>query len=139
MAFTNDPTTRIGRVRLYGGDDEEATHVFEDEAVQAFIDDATGEVSADKAVVALAAYKLVLAKAAKLSAQPTSQSMSSYSESTDLNSLLRLAEVLRKNLDDMGISLDGNDVAQFGHAEVARGARSFRKIELKKSLRGESY
>lgn len=139
MAFTFDPTTRIGKVRLYSGEDDEETHVFEDASVQTFLDDAAGDVTDEKAVIYLAAYKLIVAKAAKLSALPNSQNYSTYSESTDLNSLLRLADMMKANLEDMGIALDGNEIAQFGHAEVARDGRSFRKISINKALRRETW
>jgi len=131
MAFTNDVTTTIGKVRLYSGDADEGTHVFEDDAVERFITDAGG-------IVMLAAYKLVRAKMAHLAALPTSQSMSTYSQSMDFSALQKVAEVLKTDLEAEGIGIDGEDVAQFGMAEQARTRKTWMKTEYNKAARGET-
>lgn len=132
MPFTNDVSTNIGMVRLYGGDADETTHVFEDDAVERFLADAGN-------VILLAAYKLVNAKMAHLAALPSSQSMNSYSQSMDLTALERVANKLKSDLEEQGIGLDGEDVAQFGMGEVARTRRTWAKTEHNKAARGETY
>lgn len=131
MAFTKDVTTTIGKVRLYGGDLDEDTAVFEDDVVEQFITDAGGNIL-------LAAYKLVRAKMAHLAALPTSQSMSTYSQSMDFSALQKVAENLKTDLEAQGIGLDGEDVAQFGMAEQARTKRTWAKTEYNKAARGET-
>jgi len=132
MAFTNDPTTAIGKVRLYGGDADTDTHVFEDTEVTAFISQASSNIF-------LAAYFLVLSKMAFLAALPSNQSFSSYSQGMDLGALDKVADRLKKTLEEMGIAVDGEDLAQYGFAEIARDVHSWRQVEANKAARGETY
>ena len=132
MAFTNDPTTALGKIRLYAGDADEDSHLLSDEQLTALLTDAGGEIK-------LAAYLAVLSKHALLSANPTSQSWSTYSQSMNLDALLKIAERLKKDLEDAGIAVDGEMVAQFGRAEVARTRRTYAQVEANKAARGESW
>jgi len=132
MSFTNDPTTLIGKVRMYSGESDEDSYVLSDEQITVCISDAGGEYI-------LAAYFAVRAKIAYLTAQPASQSYSTYSQNYDLNSLSKLCDKLKADAEEAGLSTDGNSVAQFGRAEVARNKRTHAIVERNKALRGESY
>jgi hypothetical protein len=132
MAFTNDPTTVIGRIRLYAGESDADTHQLSDEQITALYTDAGGEIK-------LAAYFAVISKIALLSANPTSQSWSTYSQSMDLGSLDKLAARLKADCEEAGIDVNGDSVAQFGRAEVARTRRTFAQVEANKAARGETW
>lgn len=132
MSFTNDPTTVVGRIRLYAGEADEDTSVLSDEQLNAIYADSNGEIK-------LAAYLAVSAKIAYLSSNPSSQSWSSYSQSMDLGALGRLADRLKADCEEAGIAVDGELVAQFGRGEVARTRRTHAQVEANKAARGESW
>jgi RPA family protein len=132
MAFTNDPTTIIGKVRMYAGDADTDSHILTDEQVTVCINDAAGQFM-------VAAYLVVMAKIALLCANPNSQSWSTYSQSTDLNALNKLAERLKKDCEDRGLNIDGTSIGQFGRAEIARDKHTWEAVENNKAARGESY
>lgn len=132
MSFSNDTTTLIGKVRMYAGDFDEDSYVLSDEQITLCIADAGSEVK-------LAAYLAVMVKIATLSSLPTSQSFSTYSQSMDMNALTKLAERLKKDCEDAGIAIDGNSVAQFGRAEVARTRKTHAQVEANKAARGETW
>jgi hypothetical protein len=132
MSFTNDPTTLIGKVRMYSGEADEDSYVLTDEQITICISDAGGEYL-------LAAYLTVRAKIAYLTAQPSSQSYSTYSQSYSLAELTKLCDKLKADAEEAGLSTDGHSVAQFGRAEVARDRRTHAIVERNKALRGESY
>lgn len=54
MAFTYDPATPAGRVRLHLADTDAAAYAFEDDEIDAFLDLAGGDVYRASALAALA-------------------------------------------------------------------------------------
>ena len=132
MAFTCDYTTSIGKVLLYSADFEEATALFEDEAVLSFLADANGHTK-------LAAYFLITAKIAFLSSNPVRKTVSQYSEGYDVNHLQRVADRLKEDLEKEGVTTDGQSVAQYGFAEMSRDKHSWLRVEMNKALRGKAY
>jgi len=132
MAFTNDPATMIGKVRMYAGDADTDSHILTDEQITVCISDSAGEFM-------VAAYLAVMAKIALLAANPNNQTFNTYSQSTDLNVLNKLADRLRADCEARGLTVDGTSVAQFGRAEVARTKRTWQQVEANKIARGEPY
>lgn len=132
MSFSNDPTTVVGRIRLYAGEADEDTSLLSDEQINALYIDANSEIK-------LAAYFCVCSKIGQLSSLPSSQSFSTYSQSMDLAALGRLADRLKADCEAAGIAVDGESVAQFGHAEVARTRKTHAQVEANKAARGESW
>jgi hypothetical protein len=132
MSFTNDPTTMIGKVRLYAGEADPVAHLLSDEQITACIADSAGEFM-------VAAYLAIMAKIAFLSANPNSQSFSTYSQSTDLNALLGLAKRMKDDIEARGLTVDGTLIAQYGRAEVSRDRHTWNRVEGNKAARGETY
>jgi hypothetical protein len=132
MAFTCDYSNSIGRVRLYSAEFEEATALFEDEAILAFISDSNGHVR-------LAAYFAVTAKITYLGSNPVNKSISGYSEGYNVNHLQQIADRLKDDLEKEGVAIDGQSVAQYGFAEMSRDKHSWLRVEMNKALRGQPY
>ncbi len=132
MAFTCDYTTSIGKVRLYAAEFEEATALFEDEAILSFLSDANGHFK-------LAAYFVITAKITYLGSNPVTKSVSGYSEGYNLANLQSMADRLKADLEKEGITTDGQNVAQFGFAEMSRDKHSWLRVEMNKALRGKPY
>ena len=132
MAIITDTTTAIGKTRLYGGDWDAGTYMFEDDAINTFLGDAGG-------IVLLASYYLIRAKIALLAANPMLKSMSGYSERYDFKDLNGTADRMLIDLNNQGIAVDGNPIAQFGYGEMARDKASWLRVEMNKALRGQTY
>lgn len=124
MAFTYDPSTPAGKVRMLARDTVEAAALFTDDEITAFLDLQNQDVklAAADALDAVADNQVLLLKKVKLGDIGTDGPA--------------VAEALRDSANRLRKQVYGEDDAGFEIAELNTGFESQRQIERANWLRG---
>lgn len=133
MAFTYDLTTSRGQLRFQLDDTDSTNYIFEDAEIDYLISKAGG------GGVDLAEYFGLEVIFNKMLQEPSSTNIGGWAEQRNIGACKSRLDAKREMLEAKGIALDGQDIAQFGHIEIARDAHSYEEVETNKALRGEDY
>lgn len=127
MAYSYLPTTDIGKVRMLVPDRVEASAIFSDEEIQAYLDmnDSNVRRAAAEALETIASDEAMTLKVI------TTLDLSTNGASTS-DALLKRAALLRQQADDADASEDGG---MFDYAEMTPNAFTKRERVVNQALR----